>query len=233
MKVKWVSLILAVGITFAICLSPASSSARAGGVDPGKQILIYDLQYQETNRISIPLTNFGQFGQNMAGSSGDDWPKGSGNPYTFGAGIWVAAILGGDTIVINGYNTVGSGQEFMPGPHSDPNRPEDKVYLSWDPDDLANWPDRDSLGEPIILGDEDTWSEFNGHDPSVQGPAEEPLPISVTRHSVAWRESLREDMIFFWIQDQKQEGKDEQKAVLCCIAVPCRDPGGRGDLGSI
>lgn len=197
MKARWVSLILGAAMVFAICMSPASSLARAGRVNPGKQILIYDLQYQETNRISIPLTNFGQFGQNMAGSPGDDWPKGSGNPYTYGAGIWVAAILGSDTIVINGYNTVATGQEFMPGPHYDPNRPEDKVYLSWDPDDLANWPDTNSLGEPIIMGDEDTWSEFNGHDASVQGPAELPLPITVTRHSVAWRESLRADMIFF------------------------------------
>lgn len=164
---------------------------------PGKQALIYDLQYQETNRISIPLTNFGQFGQNVAGSAGDDWPKGSGNAYIFGAGIWVAGILDNDTIVINGYNTVGSGQEFMPGPHFDPNRPEDKLYFSSNPDDLANWPDTTSAGDPIVISDEDTWGIYNGHDPAVQGAGEYPLPITVTRHSLAWNSPFSCDMIFF------------------------------------
>jgi len=198
MNAEWVTLLLAAEVVFTVFLSPSSSSALANKVNPKRQILIYDLQYQKTNNISIPLTNFGQFGQNAAGSAGDDWPKGSGNPYTFGAGIWVAAILNGDTIVINGYNTVGAGYEFVPGRHYDPNRPEDKLYLSWDPDDLANWPDIDSLGHPIVIGDEDTWGLFNGHDPNEQGTGEKPLPITVSRHSFAWGSLHCPDVIFFF-----------------------------------
>jgi len=194
---KWVPLLLTAGVALAVCFAPWASSARTDQVNPGRQILIYDLQYQKTNNISIPLTNFGQFGQNLAGSAGDDWPKGSGNPYIFGAGIWVAAISGSDTIVINGYNTVGSGQEFMPGPYTDPNRSEDRLYFSSNASDLANWPDTTVDGEPIVIGDEDTWCIFNGHDASVQGPVEKPLPITVTRHSFAWNNPLTADMIFF------------------------------------
>jgi len=197
MKHKPAAMSVVGGFAFLVFSFSYCTSALSYQVNPGKQILIYDLQYQETNRISIPLTNFGQFGQNLAGSAGDDWPKGSGNAYIFGAGIWVAAILGSDTIVINGYNTVGTGQEFMPGPHTDPNRPEDKLYFSSNASDLANWPDLDSLGNPIVIGDEDTWSIFNGHDPAVQGPGEKPLPITVTRHSFAWNNPLTADMIFF------------------------------------
>ncbi|MFQ5905150.1 MAG: hypothetical protein ACE5JA_01115, partial [bacterium] len=96
-----------------------------------------------------------------------------------------------------GYNTVGTGQEFMPGPHTDPNRPEDRLYFSSNASDLANWPDLDSLGQPIVIGDEDTWSIFNGHDPAVQGAGEKPLPVTVTRHSFAWNNPLTADMIFF------------------------------------
>jgi len=197
MKAKWVTLLLVVGVVSAVFLSPRLCSGRSSQVNPGRQILIYDLQYQETNNISMPITNFGQFGQNLAGSAGDDWPKGSGNPYIFGAGIWVAAIVGSDTIVINGYNTVGSGQEFVPGYHTDPNRPEDRLLFSSNTADLAEWPDTTDEGEPIVIGDEDTWSVFNGHDPDVQGAGELPMPITVTRHSFAWNNPLNENMLFF------------------------------------
>lgn len=194
---KWVTLLLAAGVALAVCAAPRSSSARTDQPNPGRQILIYDLQYQETNNISIPISNFGQFGQNEAGSAGDDWPKGSGNPYIFGAGIWVAALIGSDTIVINGYNTVGAGQEFVPGTPDNPNQADDKLYRSWVAADFAAWPDVDTLGDPIIIGDEDTWCVFNGHDPDEQGSGEKPLPITVTRHSFAWNNQLTGDMIFF------------------------------------
>jgi hypothetical protein len=197
MKAKWVTLLLAVGVLFAVFLSPRFSSALSNQGNPGRQTLIYDLQYQETNNVSMPITNFGQFGQNLAGSAGDDWPKGSGNTYIFGAGIWVGALLGNDTIVINGYNTVGSGQEFIPGPHTSPNRAEDRLFFSSSASDLAYWGDTTDAGEPIIIGDEDTWCMFNGHDPTVQGAGELPLPVTVTRHSFAWNNPLNANMIFF------------------------------------
>lgn len=180
-------------LAFLLLLSLAYS--RNSG--PGRQVLIYDLQYQETNRISMPITNFGQFGQNLSGSAGAEWPKGTGMTYIFGAGIWVGAVVGYDTIVINGYNTVGAGQEFVPGPYYDPNRPEDKMYFSSDSADLANWPDTTPGGDPILMGEEDTWCIFNGHDPWVQGAGELPLPISVTRHSFAWSDSSKADIMFF------------------------------------
>ena len=197
MKTRWFALLVAAGAVFAVCLSSWTFSVRANQTNLWSQVLIYDLQYQETNNISIALTNFGRFGQSPAGSAGAEWPKGTGMMYIYGAGIWVGAMLDGDTIVIDGYNTVGPGQEFVPGPHYDPNRPEDKLYFSSDSGDLANWPDTTTNGDPIVIGEEDTWCIFNGHDPDEQGAGENPLPITVTRHSFAWNDTVSWDMIFF------------------------------------
>jgi hypothetical protein len=206
MKAKWITWLLMTGVVFAFCLSPQLSSALSDQGSHGRHGRMYDLQYQETNNISMPLTNFGQFGQNLAGNAGDNWPKGSGNTYIFGAGIWVGAILGNDTIVINGYNTVGGGQEFSPGPaehnadhQADPSsHPEDHVYFSSNSDDIAAWPDLDSLGQPIVIGDEDTWAKCNAHNPVSQGAGEKPLPITVTTHTFAWNNALNGNMLFMF-----------------------------------
>ena len=160
----------------------------------------------DINQVETYMTNFGYYGMSPANSSGCWWPKGSANAYIFGAGLWVAGVVHGtDSIVINGYNTSGSGNEFLPGPAahnadhlSDPaSHPEDRIYVSTNPADFAEWPYVDTLGEKILLGDEDTWCLFNSHEGSVQTePPYTSIKLTVTRHTFAWTQALLENMIF-------------------------------------
>jgi len=174
--------------------------------DPGPMNpLAFELEKIEINQVETYITNYGQYGQSPANSSGCWWPKGSANAYIYGAGLWIAGVVGSDSMVVNGYNTVGRGQEFIPGPYTHnqdhldqaQSHPEDRLYVSTNPADLAEWPLVDSMGENIILGDEDTWSLFNGHEPSVQTePPYTTIQLTVTRHTFAWTQALLENMLF-------------------------------------
>lgn len=166
----------------------------------------YENEKVEINQVETFITNYGQYGQSLAGTAGCWWPKGSANAYIYGAGIWVAGVKSdGDSVVVNGYNTVGAGDEFIPGPQehnqdhlNDPqSHPEDRLYVSTNAGDLAEWPLVDSAGNNIILGDQDTWCLFNGHEPSKQClPDEVTIPITVTRHTFAWTQDLLKNMMF-------------------------------------
>ncbi|TES93177.1 MAG: T9SS type A sorting domain-containing protein [Candidatus Cloacimonadota bacterium] len=172
--------------------------------EPGQRV--YELEKIEINQVETYITNYGQYGQNPVGTAGCLWPKGSANAYIYGAGIWIAGVLGTDSVVVNGYNTVGAGAEFMPGPMehnqdhlNDPqSHPEDRLYVSTVAEDFAEWPYVDTLGEKIVLGDQDTWCLFNGHEASKQCiPDDVTLPLTVTRHTFAWTQALLENMLFF------------------------------------
>jgi len=165
----------------------------------------YENEILDINQVETSITNFGQYGQNLAGTAGCWWPKGSANAYIYGAGIWIAGVSGTDSVVVNGYNTVGSGKEFMPGPEAhnadhlaDPqSHPEDRLYVSTNSADYAVWPLVDSLGEPIVLGDQDSWCLFNSCEASQQ--SETPhitIPLTVSRHTFAWSQKLLENMFF-------------------------------------
>jgi len=161
----------------------------------------------EINQVETFITNFGQYGQSLASTAGCWWPKGSANAYIYGAGIWIAGLTSnGDSVCVNGYNTVGSGKEFIPGPKehnadhlADPqSHPEDRLYVSTNQADLNEWPYLDSTGtEKIVLGDEDSWCMFNSHEASKQTEAPYvTLPLTVTRHTFAWTQKLLENMLF-------------------------------------
>jgi len=167
----------------------------------------YEDEKTEINQVETYITNFGQYGQNLAGSAGCWWPKGSANAYVYGAGIWIAGLSSnGDTVCVNGYNTVGSGEEFIPGPwqhnqdqlNNPQSHPEDRLYVSTNPEDFAVWPLVDSTGKKIVLGDQDTWCFFNSHEASKQcAPDTVTIPLTVTRHTFSWTQPLLENMLFF------------------------------------
>ncbi|MFQ5901662.1 MAG: hypothetical protein ACE5IH_08920, partial [Thermodesulfobacteriota bacterium] len=181
----------------------ATSGFSYKRVSPGTRA--YENEIIDINQVETFMTNYGQYGQNLAGTAGCWWPKGSANAYIYGAGLWIAGVSGIDSIVVNGYNTVGAGEEFIPGPveHNadhlaDPqSHPEDRLYVSTNPADFAEWPLVDSTGAPILLGDQDSWSLFNSHEGSKQTePPYISLPLTVTRHTFAWTQALLENMLF-------------------------------------
>jgi hypothetical protein len=174
---------------------------------PGEQQRMWDRDTIAINQIKTYITNYGEFGMSPAHTSGCWWPKATNNWYIFGAGIWIAGIRNGvDSVVVNGYNTVGSGEECIPGPKEFNNEhiqnpsshPEIRLFVSTDSLDYAEWPYLDSLGNKVIIGDQDTWCYFNSHrDSSQTEPPYISLPLTITRHTYAWNNDLFENMLFF------------------------------------
>ena len=174
----------------------------------GPSISAWEREVIDINQVETNITNYGEFGMSPAHTSGCWWPKGSGNAYIFGAGIWVAGIVGSDSVVINGYNTVGAGEECIPGPpqyneehiQNPTSHPEYRLYVSTVLEDWAAWPYVDTTGtEPvkITLGDQDTYCFFNSHrDASQTEPPYVSIDLTITRHTFAWAQALLENMIF-------------------------------------
>jgi hypothetical protein len=102
------------------------------------------------NQWAMPITNYGSFGHDVArGIAGGEWPRGSGNMYIFGAGIWFGRTkkspTGTDTNVSVGYNPNSGKAEFTPGASDKAGsgyagRDYERVYMypeDWPPDPLA------------------------------------------------------------------------------------------------
>ncbi|MCK4576320.1 hypothetical protein KAU34_07920, partial [candidate division WOR-3 bacterium] len=86
-------------------------------------------------------------------------------------------------------------QDHLIDPQS---HPEDRLYVSTNPEDFAVWPLVDSAGKKIVIGDQDTWCLFNSHEKTRQVlPDTVTLPLTVTRHTFAWNRGLLENMLFF------------------------------------
>lgn len=191
-------------LSFTLLLLLTINSFSYKKTEPGSRA--YEREKIKVNQIETYITNYGQFGMSPSHSAGCWWRKGSANAYIFGAGLWIAGVLGNDSVVVNGYNTVGGGQEFIPGPwehnqdhlNNPQSHPEDRLYVSTVPGDFAEWPLLDSVGAKIILSDQDIWCLFNSHEPSVQTePPYITIPLTVTRRILVWSRGLLENMMFF------------------------------------
>ncbi|MBI4721630.1 MAG: hypothetical protein HY769_01260 [Candidatus Stahlbacteria bacterium] len=225
---------------FGIAVSMLLVASLAEAKKPVEGTKMFELQRAKINQVDMPITNYGTFGKSEAHSSGCYWPKGTGQPYIFGAGIWVGAFveraggtvysfqrnagygslpdtLIGDVLVSCGYNPVGVGCDFIPGPPDSQDiwdqylnhnsHPENRILFSDSTQDTLLWPIRDSSGNPIFISDEDTWCEYNDLCDSLHrwAPETYPLGIHITQRTFAWDEfwipgiSAR-DMIFIFYE---------------------------------
>jgi len=77
---------------------------------------MFDLRYQDVGQLYLPITNYGIHGNEIStGSAGGIWPKGSGQAYIFGGGIWIGSIKNGNKLVSVGYNPNSGQSELVPG----------------------------------------------------------------------------------------------------------------------
>jgi hypothetical protein len=123
---------------------------------------VFDLQQNRVSDISFYNTNYGIFGLNItANVGGGFWPRGSGNQYIFGGGVWFAALKlkEGETeprkLAMISYNPNSGNSWLSPGRISEGDARRDdlslknRVYFSTDftpdgvpavKDDGPNWP---------------------------------------------------------------------------------------------
>ncbi|MEO0136768.1 MAG: T9SS type A sorting domain-containing protein [candidate division WOR-3 bacterium] len=152
----------------------------------------WDHKIHNINNIEFGITNYGHLGMPCY------WPKGSGQGYIFGSGIWVGAIdsITCDTMVTIGYGTHGGESEFVPGLYGqDPGAPCVIIYMYPDP-----WPapfDSFPMAPQEPLSDQDSWCCYNDCDSTYHMPNDtKPIGIGVYQTVYVWSDPLLADMVF-------------------------------------
>ncbi len=178
--------------------SLASAEAPKGRTSDGpRTALILDTSTRlDANSLEMFVYNNGNFAYDDANVLGRDdglyFPRGTNKTLVYAAGLWVGAkVNGGIRLAISEYSA-----EFVPGPMAggtfQPDSPEFHVYKINRGDDesnpdYANWPVDQGAPlhqstEPLIVGDQMTWSVFNDADPAAHendAGSTEPLGIEV------------------------------------------------------
>jgi hypothetical protein len=137
----------------------------------------------DINDFRIPMTNYSVFGQFVdVGSAGGEWPKGTNEFYIYGAGLWVGGTVNNPSLQTLSFSKTGSKRdEVLYKTLSDPRvavgyEPSSgagefagvtDIFISDHPEDYSTtnfWPLRDSANNPIIVGIEDSYAEFDDQD---------------------------------------------------------------------
>lgn len=120
-SLKWLLLII---IITAVTMFSIQALVAATKIGSSKTTLwkatypdnMFDLRHHDVGQLYLPITNYGIHGHEVGtGGAGGIWPKGSGQAYIFGAGIWIGAIKGGKKLVSVGYNPNSGQSELVPG----------------------------------------------------------------------------------------------------------------------
>jgi len=157
---------------------------------------MFDLRYHDVGQLYIPITNYGIHGHEIStGTAGGVWPKGSGQAYIYGGGIWIGSIKNGTKLVSVGYNPNSGASELVPGFEYDEAHNYDfdaegvRLLVSTDypsrieEDNLPDWPygyyhpDPDGDPETDDADTVATWAEA--------GEGYKPVTVSV-QDSYAW-----------------------------------------------
>src|SRR5262245_8230844 len=183
----------------ALCPTPALAAGPAPVAPARASVVVRDSLF-DANELRMTVTNVGNFASDAGGTPvyypGLEWPKGSGHGAIFAGGLWVGAIVNGQTRV-----TVAEyASEFAAGPLDASGQPVDpgeinpahRVYKIRRGDDASNpdwaqWPialgaPNEGAGNPRVIGDQTLWSVYNDAVPSkhnVRPGSSPPLGLEV------------------------------------------------------
>jgi hypothetical protein len=107
---------------------------------------VESIKYIDCNTIRTPFSNNGGFNRDyIAGISGFEWPNGSNNAFLYSSGLWLGAIVDGDTLVAVAGNSYeySSGFTDNNGNYQGKNDTNYRVYRldhGLNNNDRTNWP---------------------------------------------------------------------------------------------
>jgi len=182
---------------------------------------IYDFVTLDTNRWSLALTNYGMFGHDVVRNiPGGEWPRGSGNMYIFGAGLWMGAVCG-DTYADVGYNPNSGRSELGPG-DSVGGVADSAVVVYVFP---HNWPaplGRFPRAPQQRRSDQDAWCCFNDFDTTLQehpgGRPRRSLGLQTWLTTFASTGWLARDFVYLLYEIQNQS-PDTLRGIYLGIAM--------------
>jgi len=198
--------VVATGLLFGLMVIGSNEPGMAAPPKPSvthKNSLFRDTDTRlDVNNLEMFVYNDGIFAHdnsNILGKSdGLYFPRGTKKTVIYAAGLWVGAMVAGEPrVAVAEYSS-----EHVPGPMADgtymPDNAQFKVYSIRRGDtpgsnpDYANWPvDQgapvDDDGEPLLLGDQMTWSVFNDADPDAHiNDAGSTPPLGIEVHHTSY-----------------------------------------------
>ncbi|MBK9229208.1 MAG: hypothetical protein IPL67_19645 [Ignavibacteria bacterium] len=172
----------------AVCFSLMSfekdkpANKQQGAIYSNEMLLTLDSRKLEANNISTWFRNNGSFNSDPStGNSGFEWPKGSAKFARYASGLWIGAVIEGDTLVcIAEYD-----YEYEPG-YVDNNGvaqgkddPNYRIYniSTTDSSDYQNWRTiasgqgayLDSSGNPYLMGAQTMFYSYTDGYPEAHG----------------------------------------------------------------
>ncbi len=195
----------------ALAPSVASAVPEPGAKSRGFRLFARSLGALTVNRVYCGLNSTGQVCVDSSGSStigGGYWPKGTADQYIFNTGLQLAGVIqggpwDGDTtgaFFFDPKGTTEHGAQVQP------------IYNSFNPDDVANWPDAArvpvgdasaDLFDPLLQGriaasQGDIWFMSWEGDPAANAGRSHPLGVVVETRGFGWNyPSGNEDIIYF------------------------------------
>lgn len=210
----------------------------------------------DINDFRIPMSNYSVFGQFIdLDAAGGEWPKGSNEFYIFGAGVWVGGTVNNrslqtfnfknsgtkrDTVlyrtltdprVVIGYNPSGGAEEFSA---------LTDIFISDHPEDYTSadfWPLKDEQGNPLIIGIEDSYTEYDDQDATRwdtgknsnagdgRDIAKYGLGVKVIQRTHSWNYENNKTIHFF-VYEVVNIRADKKPIRNCFVTVMCD-----GDVG--
>jgi len=211
------------------CLLPFILNARTLTPPPASH-RVWDVKWLDINRWRCPFYNDGHYGiQSSPGGdiAGGSWPYPLENYYIFGAGPWVGAILGNDTLVTNGYNPNTGRGEFFPTPASDwasgTGNGMDRIYKApsdWPPPQSRFGTDT-SLVPQKSFSLQDMWCVYCDLSPDYHTSPGRPLGIEIYQTVYAWNYPTNQDIFFILYKVKNVNATDSIKKVYLGA---CMDP---------
>jgi len=166
---------------------------------PGMLLAIYDIGWIDVNNWRMPVCNDGRWAIDVTHSNfpGGSWPYPLMNFYLFGGGLWVGAIMQGETLVTCGYNPNSGGGEMAPTLcrywRDGYNDPRDRIYRF-----PGDWPPPQSrfpMAPVVPRSDLNLWCCFGDSDPANHYVPGHPLGIDVALTTYAFADSEYRDII--------------------------------------
>ncbi len=251
---KIINLKLFLIVTISLVISSVSFARTAE--NPWRPGRLLDFKWYGKNQWRMSITNYGTFGYGI-GRAGGEWPRGSGNYYIYGAGIWVGCMPSRtETLVTCGYNPSSGASEFTPGawenaPGGYSARSFERVYIypeDWPPNPL-DFPEsmRDSFETPLRIpvsgadtlvgylypiprkttSSYDAWTVLNDRDPDRHTTPKIPIGVEIYQTVFAWNLPWNRDIVFF-IYNVKNMTSDTLKRLYLGMACDA-DIGGAND----
>jgi len=205
----------------------------------------------DINDFRVPMTNYSIFGQFVElGAAGGEWPKGSNEFYIFGAGLWIGGTVNDRTLQTFAFSNTGPQRDqVLYGSIADP-----RVVIGYEPsggaeefsgltdifitghpedyDDPDYWPLRDDEGNPIIVGIQDSYAEYDDQNTdrwdtginSNAGDGEDiatyGVGVKVIQRTHSW-DYENNKTVHFFIYDIINTRVDKVPIRNCFISVMC------------